>query len=176
MGGFSAGGGLSLAISATDSDFGKKYVKAVVAVYPWVDVKVAPGAVRKQRKGSRALLLNGLHFYLFRTSAVMKPYRTDDPRISPSYLSDEQLGEWLSGGGKPKICLVTAGADSLETQGKEFAERMKKAGGDVLHRESCLRHCTPSIAVALTLVSYSRQHPRGWPRVRQVQSRRGMGG
>lgn len=58
IGGFSAGGGLAFAVSQND-ELGRKYVKGVVGMYPYLDVENIPGVARRVR-----LMLSQSYFHL----------------------------------------------------------------------------------------------------------------
>lgn len=116
MGGFSAGGNLSLAVSQTETLRGK--IKGVVPIYPAVDFSsIIPGDYKPSKTGKPDVLKNMAA--LFNWGYIPKGTDRRNPLLSPIYAQREHLPE--------KIFLVGAEEDVLckpaELMANDLAKR-----------------------------------------------------
>jgi len=138
IGGFSAGGGLAFAASQND-ELGRKYIRGIIGVYPYVDVANIPGLVPQASPGATGILLQPFHFKLFRASYARPPHYASDPRISPGLMPADDLAVAMKG---KKVCIITGELDNLQPSAYSFVERLRGIGVEVSYEN--LKDCSHS--------------------------------
>jgi len=128
VGGHSAGGNFTAAICVRNTITKELNIKAAILDYPPLDVYT--DAYEKPRgKGFMArFLLPPKRSRIFDACYCIDREERRNPLISPLYASDAELV------GFPPTLVITAGYDSLCSEGDRFAERLKNNGARVFHR------------------------------------------
>lgn len=117
IGGFSAGGNISLA--ATSMIFPRNTFRSVLAFYPPVDLATQPDAKKAPEPTSKrippwmARVFDGSYF---------QDRDAHDPRISPFYAPAENFPD--------NVLIVTAGQDYLAGEANSLAEKIRKEARD----------------------------------------------
>jgi putative alpha/beta hydrolase R526 len=124
VGGDSSGANLALATAMylKDDSSIKNRIKSLVLFYPVV--KAYPDGLPSWKKFSRGYGLDARLMEAF-NKAYVAGGDAKDPLISPGDASDDKLK------GLPPMLLIGAERDILVDQGKEFYDRVKKAGKDM---------------------------------------------
>jgi acetyl esterase len=124
VGGDSAGGNLAavVALEARDAVGGPKLAGQVL-IYPATDFRMTHAS---HREPETSILLTHSVIRWFRDHYLDHPADGDDWRASPARA--ENLA------GLPPAYVLTAGADPLRDEGREYAERLEAAGVPVTYR------------------------------------------
>lgn len=133
--GFSAGGGLALGLAASDDELSKTYVKALVGVYPWVDVTQPRVPAVSGRPGSTAVLIQPLTFALAQAAYAQPPFRGEEAQLSPGLLPDAVLAVAFKGPRAKRVCFVVGECDTITAQVERLAGRMKGLGVDLAYEQ-----------------------------------------
>ena len=124
LAGDSAGGNLSAVVSQLSAAAGDPVPTCQALIYPGLDFSLDTPSHRELKDGHvipRDRILWYMEQYL-RTDADRL-----DPKASPMRAKDLA--------GQPPTMVVTAGFDPLRDEGLAYAERLRKAGVDVVYRE-----------------------------------------
>ncbi|MCT8971401.1 alpha/beta hydrolase [Microbaculum marinisediminis] len=120
VGGDSAGGNISAALTLMARDGSGPAIKAQLLIYPVTDLL---NETDSARLFSRGYLLNSMPFY---TASYLGPDgNAADPLASPLLAEDHA--------GLPSAIVITAGYDPLRDEGVAYAEKLREAGGEVVH-------------------------------------------
>ncbi|MDA9660675.1 alpha/beta hydrolase [Gammaproteobacteria bacterium] len=122
VGGDSAGGNLSAAISIRRQAENKTLPKAQLLIYPVTDLTFSFDSIEELAKG---FLLSKENMYWFREQYLEDHNTVKDPLISPLFSED------LSG--QPPVVIVTAGFDVLRDEGDAYANLLKKFKVETYH-------------------------------------------
>ena len=122
VGGDSAGGNLSAAISIRRQAENKTLPKAQLLIYPVTDLTFSFESIEELAKG---FLLSKENMYWFREQYLEDHNTVKDPLISPLFSED------LSG--QPSAVVVTAGFDVLRDEGDAYADLLKKFNVETYH-------------------------------------------
>jgi acetyl esterase len=124
VGGDSAGGNLATVVALHARDAGGPKIAFQLLIYPATDQRAQHPSIRRNGEGY-LLTKKGMDYF----QAQYLPQKQDllDWRDSPL------LAKSLAG--LPPAYLITAGYDPLVDEGREYAERMAKAGVEVAYRE-----------------------------------------
>jgi acetyl esterase/lipase len=120
LSGFSAGGNLAVA-AAIDASIPKGVFRGLMAIYPVVDLSVAPGT---KRAPDGSVGLPPAIAYLFNSSYIPAGVDAKDPRISPASADPASFPD--------NVFIVTAEKDSLALEAENLAEKLKAAGKHVV--------------------------------------------
>jgi acetyl esterase len=122
--GDSAGGNLSAVVSQLAARADVAVPVCQVLIYPAVDFALDTASHRELADG-HIIPRDRIEWY----ARQYLPAGTDrlDPRASPLHARDLA--------GQPPALIVTAGFDPLRDEGRAYAERLRAAGVDVVHRE-----------------------------------------
>ena len=124
VGGDSAGGNLSAVVALHARDQGGPRLCFQLLVYPATDMSQARPSIAANGEG---YLLTQQAMAYFRSHYAPEPGSWRDWRASP--LAAQSLA------GLPPAYVVTAGFDPLVDEGREYAERLAREGGEVEYRE-----------------------------------------
>jgi acetyl esterase len=122
--GDSAGGNLAAVVSQLAAGAGDLMPACQVLIYPALDFELST-ASHRELEDAHVIPRDRILWYADR----YLPPGTDrrDPRVSP--LRARSLA------GQPPALVITAGFDPLRDEGQAYAERLRAAGVDVVHRE-----------------------------------------
>lgn len=121
VGGDSAGGNMTCAVTLMARDAGGPRIKFQLLIFPNTDMKADNESTRTYSKG---YWLDSMPFYV--ASYLRSEADIENPLASPLRAPD------LSG--LPPAYLITAGFDPLHDEGKAYADRLSAAGVDVEYR------------------------------------------
>jgi len=124
VGGDSAGGNLAAVVALHARDAGGPPLCFQLLIYPATDQRLKSGSL--ERNGEGYLLTLPL-MEKFRANYLPRPADYLDWRASPA------LAKSLAG--LPPALVMTAGFDPLLDEGREYAERLAREGGEVAYRE-----------------------------------------
>lgn len=120
VGGDSAGGNISAALTLLARDKGGPNIKAQLLIYPVTDLR---NETESKRLFSQGYLLNSMPFY---TASYLGPDGdAADPLASP-LLAREHAG-------LPPAIVITAGYDPLRDEGVSYVNKLRDAGVSVEH-------------------------------------------
>ena len=122
VGGDSAGGNLSSAISIRRQAENKTLPKAQLLIYPVTDLTYSFDSMEELAEG---FFLSKADMYWFREQYLENENTVKDPLISPLFSED------LSG--QPPAVVVTAGFDVLRDEGDAYADLLKKFKVETYH-------------------------------------------
>ena len=122
VGGDSAGGNLSAAISIRRQAENKTLPKAQLLIYPVTDLTYSFDSMEELAEG---FFLSKADMYWFREQYLENENTVKDPLISPLFSED------LSG--QPPAVVVTAGFDVLRDEGDAYADLLKKFKVETYH-------------------------------------------
>lgn len=122
VGGDSAGGNLSSAISIRRQAENKTLPKAQLLIYPVTDLTYSFDSMEELAEG---FFLSKADMYWFREQYLENQNTVKDPLISPLFSED------LSG--QPPAVVVTAGFDVLRDEGDAYADLLKKFKVETYH-------------------------------------------
>jgi acetyl esterase len=122
VGGDSAGGNLSSAISIRRQAENKTLPKAQLLIYPVTDLTHSFDSMEELAEG---FFLSKADMYWFREQYLENQNTVKDPLISPLFSED------LSG--QPPAVVVTAGFDVLRDEGDAYADLLKKFKVETYH-------------------------------------------
>lgn len=113
--GASAGGNLAASATLLDRRNGTDHIKLLILNYPYLDL-----ATRPEAKGHQdgEIFLYSLFPALYAPDEKLK-----DPLVSPVYAETEVLRNM------PPVYITAAGNDVLQKEEKDFAEKIREAGG-----------------------------------------------
>ena len=122
VGGDSAGGNLAAVVCQTQRDAGGPMPSFQLLIYPATDNRNESES--RRTLGDDYFLTTSLMKWFFDHYAPDGVDRTD-PRVSPLFARDFA--------GLPPALVITAGFDPLRDEGKEYADRLMRAGVKVSH-------------------------------------------
>jgi acetyl esterase len=124
VGGDSAGGNLATVVALHARDLGGPEIAFQLLIYPATDQRLEHASIRRNGEG---YLLTRKAMDYFQAQYLPRKEDLLDWRASPL------LAKSLAG--LPPAYVITAGYDPLVDEGREYAERMAKAGVEVAYRE-----------------------------------------
>ncbi|KAJ5296992.1 uncharacterized protein N7443_007885 [Penicillium atrosanguineum] len=116
LSGFSAGGNLALAASATL--FPPETFRSLIAFYPPVDLSADPATKGAPDPNGRVIPVPVAR--LFNRCYLPSTFDARDPRISPKFASLDRFPR--------RILMITCEGDSLALEGEELAEKLQHEG------------------------------------------------
>ena len=122
VGGDSAGGNLSAVVAIHARDSGGPKLAGQALIYPATDFALSHPS---HQDPETSVLLTHSMIRWFRDHYIADPAHYDDWRASPARVTDLK--------GLPPAYVITAGGDPLRDEGDEYAERLGKAGVNVVH-------------------------------------------
>ncbi len=125
VGGDSAGGNLSAAVSLVRKKEGASLPKAQLLIYPVTDLRFLTKSI--QEECAEGFLLTKEIMEWFAGHYLNSESEINDYRASPL------LAESLEG--LPATVLVTAGFDPLRDEGLAFSDKLKESGVEVIYKE-----------------------------------------
>jgi len=124
VGGDSAGGNLATVVALHVRDHGGPQIAFQLLIYPATDQRAQHPSIRRNGEG---YLLTKKSMDYFQAQYLPRKADLLDWRASPLLAG--------SLAGLPPAYVITAGYDPLVDEGREYAERMAKAGVEVAYRE-----------------------------------------
>ena len=122
VGGDSAGGNLSAAISIRRQSESKSSPKAQLLIYPVTDLTFSSDSIEELADG---FFLTKESMYWFRDQYLEDQDLVKDPLVSPLFSKD------LSG--QPPAVVITAGFDVLRDEGDAYADLLKSFDVETYH-------------------------------------------
>jgi acetyl esterase len=130
--GDSAGGNLSASVCLRLRDAGAPLPQAAVLICPWLDMELASDSVQKLAPEDPILDTEVLHFF---RDAYVRPEQRREPYASPVHAELHGL---------PRTLLVVALRDPLRDEAFAFADKLRKAGGEIeVHSHRGMPHAFP---------------------------------
>lgn len=123
--GHSAGGNLATSVCINLSDHGMKMPAALICEYMVTDLFTDPADKKRSPQDMPAETARAYNAFYCR------PSMAKDPLISPIFARDKTLSAF------PPSLIITAGLDSLDREGEEFALKLARAGVPVTLQRFC---------------------------------------
>ncbi len=124
VGGDSAGGNLAAVVALHARDHAGPQLCFQLLIYPATDQNLETESLRRNGEG---YLLTRPLMERFRANYLPRPADYADWRASPALAK--------SHAGLPPAFILTAGFDPLRDEGKQYAERLARAGVEVVYRD-----------------------------------------